>query len=521
MGAAASPEPLFRNGSRAGYAPSTSPGLASTSQSDFIGMVSPPASQPGTSIGPKPTQPLTPESTIPQRTLDSASRERKVPATPLQRIMGFGSLGASLAFGAMKDSMSRTLGGSVREANERDTQMVGAFISGDNAEILAAGLCRMRGAALKLGQMLSLQDENLVPPALQTALERVRAGADYMPRTQLEQVLQEDLGTGWQDRLAEFDFMPMAAASIGQVHRGVLHDGRPVAMKVQYPGVAQSIASDLQNLMMLLKVTNMLPAGLFVDNAATVMERELALECDYTNEMRSQARFRDLVEGDETCCAHFQVPAIVPELCSTRVLTSEWVPGVAIDKVHEMPSEVRNRVGSRLLYITLRELFTWRFMQTDPNWGNFLYDSETDMLSLIDFGAARDYPKTFVDNYLRMVQACAERDREKVLHWSQELGFLTGDESRAMQDAHCEAAFIVGLPFGAEGTYDFGGHSQLTPRVAELGAKMLKDRLCPPPDEAYSLHRKLSGAFLCCIKLRAEVPARALFLEVLNSHKFG
>ena len=91
-----------------------------------------------------------------------------------------------------------------------------------------------------------------------------------------------------------------------------------------------------------------------------------------------------------------------------------------------MPLAVRNRVGSRLLLITLKELFTWQFMQTDPNWGNFLYDADTDKLSLIDFGAAREYPKVFVDNYLRMVQACAMRDRDEAISTSEKLGFLTG-----------------------------------------------------------------------------------------------
>ena len=116
------------------------------------------------------------------------------------------------------------------------------------------------------------------------------------------------------------------------------------------------------------------------------------------------------------------------------------------------------------------------------------------------------------------VYACANQDRKNVIDLSCKLGFLTGEESVVMLNAHCEAAFVVGLPFSQPGGFDFHA-SNLTKRVSELGAVMLRHRLTPPPEEAYSLHRKLSGAFLACIKLQAVVPCRELFLEVYEQHK--
>lgn len=441
-------------------------------------------------------------------------RERRVPSTPFSRALGFAGLGVGIAWGTIQESAKRIVFGT---PNSQDKQSaVSPFLSEKNAERLALGLCRMRGAALKLGQMLSIQDETLVPAPILAALDVVRQGADVMPKKQLSQVLDAELGPEWKSKLTSFDYEPLAAASIGQVHKAVTKDGLEVAMKIQYPGVADSIESDIENVKLLLDYTNLIPEGLYLDKAMKVAKEELSRECDYELEATNQKRFRDLLSNSKG----FYVPMVIDDISSKRVLTTELVSGISIDKVALLNQGTRNYVGKKLLELTLTELFVFRFMQTDPNWSNFLYDDATRTINLIDFGAARDYPKRFVDDYLRMVYACANGDRDAVIEMSQRLGFLSGMESEIMIDVHVQAGFVVGFPFSKPGGYDFRS-SNITQSITNLGATMLRHRLRPPPDEVYSLHRKLSGAFLACIKLGAVVPCRELLLQVYEQNQFG
>uniref|UniRef100_A0A7S4J0P2 ABC1 atypical kinase-like domain-containing protein n=1 Tax=Odontella aurita TaxID=265563 RepID=A0A7S4J0P2_9STRA len=370
--------------------------------------------------------------------------------------------------------------------------------------------------------MLSIKDSPMPPPPLVRALEQVRRGADAMPRHQLEQVMEEELGSGWRERLAHFDDAPFAAASIGQVHRAKLGDAPDglVAMKVQYPGVADSIDSDLNNLTMLMNVTGMVPPGLFLEEVVRVGRMELKAECDYVREMDNQRRFKSLVENDEDLVRdRVTVPDVIEDLTTSRVITSEFVRGGTIDKVVKMEQEERNRIGRAILRLTIRELFEWRFMQTDPNWGNFLYDVGDRSTHLIDFGAAREFDKGFVDGYLKIVWANAQRDEETLMDESHRMGFLTGEENDIMLEAHRLSGFTVGEPFASNEPYDFR-RSNISARISKHSSAFLQHRLTPPPEEVYTLHRKLAGAYNLCIRLGAVFPCRDLLEEVMLDYSF-
>src|ERR1700753_3421963 len=171
----------------------------------------------------------------------------------------------------------------------------------------------------------------MLPPAINEVLQRVQDSADYMPSSQRDWVLAKNLGSEWRDLFSRFDEVPVAAASIGQVHRAVFNaTGQEVAVKVQYPGVAKSIDSDLNNLSVLLTASRLLPKGLFLDKTIANARTELAWECDYILEAECGRRFEDLL-SDETDV--FIVPKVYPEASGKQVLTMEFMEGVGVTKV--------------------------------------------------------------------------------------------------------------------------------------------------------------------------------------------
>jgi len=382
-----------------------------------------------------------------------------------------------------------------------------------NARRLTETLADLRGAAMKLGQMLSLQAGELLPPELAEVLGTLRDQAYFMPADQLEGVLQEELGPDWRGQFREFDAEPLAAASIGQVHAAVTIDGREIALKVQYPGVARSIASDVDNLILLLRVLQLLPAKLELGTLRSELKRELRREADYGLEAASTERYRDLVKDDPTVF----VPRLHRDLSTRRVLATDRVHGLPLEDLRspEHPQARRDALGEQLLRLVLRELFVFRFMQTDPNFANYLYEPEGQRVALLDFGATRSLGARFTSRYRKLIVAAVEEDGQGVIEAAEALGFLRGDESSGAQEGFITLCELFAEPLRTPGPYDFV-HSDLARRFRDHAMNvMLHHELPQPPTETLFLHRKLGGSFLLCAHIGATIDCRRLYHELV------
>jgi predicted unusual protein kinase regulating ubiquinone biosynthesis (AarF/ABC1/UbiB family) len=394
----------------------------------------------------------------------------------------------------------------------------GLLLSGANARRLARRLSQLRGAAMKLGQLLSLEGEDLLPAEFAEALAILRAAADTMPASQVRRVLGREYGKGWEARFASFDFEPLAAASIGQVHAVVAADGRELALKIQYPGVARSIRSDVDNVAALLRLTRVLPVDLDISGILTEAKRQLAQEADYLQEARNLSRYRDLV-ADEP---RLVVPGVHEDLTTGRILAMDRVQGRPIEELgaRGVPQSLRDAVGGLLEGLVFRELFEFRFMQTDPNFANYLIDgieTETPRILLLDFGSAREFPAEFSARYARICRAVIAGDREAVRGAAVEIGYLRADEREDRARGVVDLILLVCEPLRRSGIYDFG-RSKLAARARDAGFDLMFRRgfLHAPPPETVFLHRKLVGSFLLCARIRARVDVHSLLAPFLE-----
>ena len=211
---------------------------------------------------------------------------------------------------------------------------------------------------------------------------------------ELALVLRTELGEDWQQHFSQFTFVPMAAASIGQVHLAHHDNGQKLAVKVQYPGIRQSIDSDVDNVAMLLKISGLVPEGFDYRSVLEEAKLQLHQEADYLQEAAYLQRYQALLAADP----HFVLPKLYPELSTSQLMTMSFVEGVPVEALLAQPQSLRDRVMSLLFTLLFKEIFDFQLVQTDPNFANYRFNLQTQQLVLLDFGACRDYSSQVVND---------------------------------------------------------------------------------------------------------------------------
>ncbi len=384
------------------------------------------------------------------------------------------------------------------------------------AERLALELGRLKGSVMKVGQMLSLYGQYFLPAEAIEVLSRLQDTAEPVSWSAIAPAVQHALGRA---RLAELEIEheSLASASLGQVHLARRKaDGYELVLKIQYPGVADAIESDIRTLSHLIAMTRLAPHGLNLDPVYAEVKEMLHREVDYMAEREHTERYRALLIGD----ARYVVPQVLPEYSSDQVLALSYEPSLQVRDaaVQALPLARRNALATSALELFLREFFDWGMVQTDPHFGNYrirLNPAGGDQLVLLDFGATRLFARGFIEGYREMLRGALLRERATILRGASGIGLMHDHFPATLLDAFAELCELIVEPFRG-GTYDWGG-SDLPNRV---GAKIARTAFTRyfhiPPREIVFLHRRLAGVFILLAALNARWDARPLLERFLN-----
>jgi predicted unusual protein kinase regulating ubiquinone biosynthesis (AarF/ABC1/UbiB family) len=291
------------------------------------------------------------------------------------------------------------------------------------AEQIVTALGTMKGAAMKLGQVMSFLDVGLVPEEnreeFQRKLGALRDAAPKVRFADMRKVIESELGGPLRTHFAAFEEEPIAAASIGQVYRAELHDGRTVAVKVQYPGVAAAVRADMQNLGIILRLLKRIAPGLDVKNTAEEIRARIYDELDYELEAANQRALARIFRGHP----FIVVPDVVSELSAEKVMVSEFVTGVGFDTVKEADQALRDRVAEIVFRFYFGCMYRHRQFSGDPHPGNFLLMGD-GRVAFLDFGLFKVMPKHLIDLELETQRAGHEGDAQRVWEIWAEGGLL-------------------------------------------------------------------------------------------------
>ena len=393
------------------------------------------------------------------------------------------------------------------------------ILSGQAME-LARELGQLKGSVVKIGQMMALFGEHFLPEEVTAALHTLENSTTALHWDTIEKHLQRQLG---EIKLAELDVdpEPLGAASLGQVHKAIRKsDGRELVLKIQYPGVADAIDSDLRAIVQLLRMSRLVSITEQFKEWLDEVREMLAREVDYDLEAATTAHFREALADDP----RFVVPEVVPEYCTQNILCMSFEHGLGVSDpaVVELSQERRNFLGRAIMELCCREVFEWNKMQTDPNFGNYLLridpDHQQDQIVLLDFGAIRDFDDDILGPGREMIRGAWHHDRDRIVAALHALGFLASGTPPRLLDAFADMCFeaveVLQDPdrypppahvLNERGEYLWGESDLPSRMVARASRNALSVHFDVPPKEFIFLARKLLGAYTFLHVIEAQV----------------
>ena len=397
------------------------------------------------------------------------------------------------------------------------------------ARLFTVQLGELKGAYVKIGQMLALYGDYLLPKAVTDALHELEHNTSSLEWSAIEPVIQNTLGVRYQELTIEQQ--PIAAASLAQVHRATRKsDGHALCIKVQYPGVADTIEADFKAVLQMLKFARRAQTVRDFESWAKDIKNLLIDEVDYGREHKMTARMARLVGHDQ----RFLVPVVDARYSGSQILTMDYLEGLEVthERVAALSQKRRNLLAKAMLELLFREIFEWGLVQTDPNFGNYRIQLRSDpaacdKLVLLDFGAVRELDTQFLRALQKTILGAYLNNRQQIIDGAIALNCIRESQTDQVKESFADFCILLMEPFrtdrsavpaaavNAKNQYRWH-KSNLLRRVGKMGAKsVVIDGFSSPPKEFALIARKLTGVFSFVVALRAEINAHKMLDQYL------
>ena len=436
--------------------------------------------------------------------IEKSNRPKRLPSSLIERNLKTTNLLLKIGLQTSGDIIADLITGKSVNLNK-------SLLSTKNVHSTVETLKQLRGAAMKFGQLLSIDDQLLFTPEISKIIRQLRSSGYSMPPRQVKKILDKNWGPGWLKSFDNFQVAPFASASIGQVHKATLTNGFEVAIKIQFPNIRATIKNDLKSLKFLIKRLGVFPSDFNIDHYFNLCENQLIAESNYKLEAENILRYSDFCRTKK----FFQVPKVVEKFSTDEILTMSFEKGFELSSENVSGNVENEKLAETLLELLLDEIFIFQFVQTDPNLANFLINPDERKITLLDFGSCTKVSNETRDLFAGLLNIGLTLDRKKIKGFLVNYGFLPLEIDAGSECLINELIDTIIEELRNDENFDFGNS-----KIFELiEAEKIKEfqKMVPQTlldSDFIFIQRKILGFLLFFKSLNASIP----ILKILRKY---
>jgi predicted unusual protein kinase regulating ubiquinone biosynthesis (AarF/ABC1/UbiB family) len=428
--------------------------------------------------------------------INKSNQSKRVPSSLLERNLKTTNLLLKIGLQTSGDMVADFVRGKSVNFNR-------SLLSTKNMHSTVETLKQLRGAAMKLGQLISIDDQLVLTPELSKIIKELRSSGYSMPPRQVKRILDKNWGDGWLKNFDDFQVFPFAAASIGQVHKAKLKTGSEVAIKIQFSNIRATIKNDLKSLRFLVNKSGFLPQDFDTEYYFRLFEDQLIAESNYKIEAENIRNYSEFCSSKK----YLQIPKVIEKFSTDEVLMMSFEEGSELSSDNLFIKSDKNKLSETLMELLLDEIFIFQFVQTDPNLANFLINYDEQKIVLLDFGSCSKVSNETRELYAQLLKVGLTLDREKIKGFLLSSGFLTDDidmESNTLVD---ELIDTIIDELKSNETFDFSNSKVfdlIEPEKLEKFQKMIPKKLLN--GDFVFIQRKILGFVLFFKSIGVSIP---------------